>query len=88
MLRLVAVPFIRVLQNTMLQQDNARQLITGIVLTFLNTRSARLLAWTVFSQDLASIENAWSMISEQQSHHYVSVTIVGELCQFIEAAWA
>ncbi|GFX41218.1 transposable element Tcb1 transposase [Trichonephila clavipes] len=51
-LQLVALPFIRVLQNPTFNHDNAQLHVTGIVRTFLDTVNVRLLLWSARSPDL------------------------------------
>ena len=48
-------------RNGVVQQDNARQHVTSIVLIFLHAENVRLLHWPGHSRDVLSIENNRSM---------------------------
>ncbi|GFU47942.1 uncharacterized protein TNCV_4967381 [Trichonephila clavipes] len=87
-LRPVALPFIRVLQNLTLQQNNVQPPVAGIVQTFLDTVNVRMLSWPARSSNLSPMENIWSMVAEQIARHHTPVTMVDELWHRVEAAGA
>ncbi|GFX00800.1 uncharacterized protein TNCV_4577671 [Trichonephila clavipes] len=78
-LRPVVLPFIRALRNPMIQQDNARPHVAGIVRNFLDTENFRLLPWPACSPDLSQIENFCSMVAERLTRHHTPVAAVDEL---------
>ncbi|GFX20069.1 transposable element Tcb1 transposase [Trichonephila clavipes] len=82
-LRPEVIPFIRVLRNPTFKQN-----ITIIIRTFLDMGNIPLLPWPERSLDLSPIENAWSMVVKQMTHHHTPVTTVDELWHRVEAAWS
>ncbi|GFY35935.1 DUF4817 domain-containing protein [Trichonephila clavipes] len=56
-LRLEALPFIRVQRNLTFLQDNTRSHVVGTVRNFLDAENDRLLPWLAHSPDPSSIEN-------------------------------
>ncbi|GFU14560.1 hypothetical protein TNCV_1698841 [Trichonephila clavipes] len=80
----MALPFIRVLRNPMVKQDNTRSHATGILRPFLDTENVLQFRLPARS----STEIVRSMVAELLARHHTAVTTVVELCYRIEAAWS
>ena len=80
------LPFIRALQNSSFQQDNARPNDDAdIVQTFLDNENFRLLLWPAHFLTHSLIKYFSSTVAEQLARHHTLVTTLDELWHLVKA---